>query len=236
MTSHLFTGLGPGQTERTMIGATVYERWHIYEDVPEDHIRRGGFLEHPPVHPDPVPVDNLHGCIVLGSAPSWRADLEAARAYAPDWPVIVVNGVGTLYLDPIVAWVSIHGRDLVKWMPMRAERGGNTDYTGYGNYSDREADGGAVRWNRPNSGGSSGLHAVELALDLGYERVLLCGIPLDGQQRVRSLDGEVTEGVCAYSAYHDPWKKNEDKMRDRVKSMSGWTSKLLGKPTKGWAK
>jgi hypothetical protein len=236
MTSHLFTGLGPGQSERTAIGATVYERWNIYHDVPEDHLRRGGFLTHPPVLPDPEPVDDLHGVIVLGSAPCWREDLEAAREYAPDWPVLAVNGVGTLYLEPITAWCSIHGNDLVKWMRLREERGGNGDYAAYGNFSDKQEDGGAIRWNRPNAGGSSGLHGVELALEIGYERVLLCGMPLEGQERVRSLDGIAVEGVCPYKSYHDGWQRLLPKLDGCVKSMSGWTQKLLGKPTKGWAK
>ena len=235
-THHQFLGLGPGQAERTQIGTVLYVRGEIYEDVPEDHLRRGGFISSPPVLPDPAPVSNVHGVIIVGSAPCWQEDLEAAREYAPDWPLMVVNGIGSLYLDPIDLWVSIHGRELVKWMRLRAERGGDPDFVAYGNFTDREEDGGAIRWNRPNAGGSSGLHAVQLALEIGYERVLLCGMPLDGQQRCRSADGEAVEAICAYESYQIAWKKLEPELQGVVKSMSGWTQKLLGKPTKGWLK
>lgn len=236
MTTHQFLALAPGQAEETRIGDVTYTRWHLYDDVPEEHLRRGGFVSHPPEYPEAVPVNDLAGCIILGSAPCWEADLASARVFAPDWPVVAVNGVGTLYLDRIEAWCSIHGRDLMKWVPMREERGGNTDYAGYGNFTDREESGNIIRWNRPNSGGSSGLHAVELAMEIGYEKIILCGMPLDGQQRVRSLDGIAVEGVCAYASYQDGWNKLLPEMHGRVRSMSGWTKGLLGKPTKGWIK
>lgn len=236
MTEHIFYATGPGQAAETVIGGIKYVRGCTYTDVPAGHVGRGGFVDASVPLPAPLSAVDAPGCIVLGSAPGWADDIEDARKYAPDWPIVAVNGVGTLVEDDITVWVSVHGRDLVKWMPMRAERGFNTDYTAYGNFADADADGGAIRWNRPNSGGSSGLHAVELALEMEYKRIILCGMPLDGQERVRSLDGITVEGVCAYQAYHDAWEKAESKLRDRVKSMSGWTKKLLGKPTKGWSK
>lgn len=234
MSEYIYLGTAPGQAGVIKIGGAKYVRNDIYPDVPGDHLRRGGFMPWPMDFEPPEPkTDNSDCVVVLGSAPGWREELDAVVDYLP---IIAVNGVGTLVEEDIAYWVSIHGRGLVKWMPIRAERGFNTDYIAYGNFQNKDEDGGAIRWNRPNSGGSSGLHAVELALELGFDHVILCGMPLEGQQRVRSLDGEVTEGVCHYSSYHDAWEKALPKLDGCVKSMSGWTAKLLGKPSKGWLK
>jgi hypothetical protein len=231
---HVFTALGPGQSEKTIIGGAEYIRGEVYTDVPADHLRRLGFLEFPILQPEAAVIDTDDGCIVLGSAPDWEDDLAKARKLVPDWPVVAINGVATLYLEHIVMWCSIHGRDLMKWAPMRAERGGNTDYLGYGNFSDKEECGDFIRWNRPNLGGSSGLFAVDIALESGFEKVILCGVPLEGQQRVCSADGSPVEAVCAYESYRKGWERKLPDIKDRVRSMSGWTKELLGKPTKGW--
>ena len=236
MSEHLFTAMGRGQSAETCIGGVVYERGLVYSDVPEDHVRRGGFLAHPLDLPKPEQAPLADGCIVIGAAPCWEDDLEAARKYVPDWPVVAVNTIGALYPDDIAVWVSVHGRDLLKWMPLRAERGYNTDYTAYGNFSDSEDDGGAVRWNRPNKGGSSGLHAVELAMEIGYKKLILCGMPMDGDQRCQSFDGAATQATCNYESYQSGWEKLYPRLKGKVRSMSGWTKALLGKPTKGWLK
>jgi hypothetical protein len=51
---------------------------------------------------------------------------------------------------------------------------------------------------------------------------------------VCSADGSPVEAVCAYESYRKGWERKLPDIKDRVRSMSGWTKELLGKPTKGW--
>ena len=85
-------------------------------------------------------------------------------------------------------------------------------------------------------GGSSGLLAVTVALELGKEnqdqlRIVLAGVPMDpaaGNFRAPSVPwAEAT-------VYHPAWEERAEALKKNVRSMSGWTAELLGKPTAAW--
>ena len=104
------------------------------------------------------------------------------------------------------------------------------------------------RLQRPNTGGSSGLFAVTIALDMGYDRIVLAGCPMEGALRVTYPDGY--PGNCGEDkdGYHDPmpnqsrgfavyqqaWTRHFDLIKDKTRSVSGWTQELLGAPTAEW--
>ena len=79
---------------------------------------------------------------------------------------------------------------------------------------------------KPTSGTSS-LFAVQVGLALGYENIVLCGVPLDGTGSFYHSPWFV------YSDYHErkwrePWVKAAPGFNGRVRSMSGFTRELLG--------
>ncbi len=76
---------------------------------------------------------------------------------------------------------------------------------------------------RERSGGSA-MTAVLAALDLGYERIVLAGVP---------LTGNAPEGN-PYEAFRRGWLDRKDELLGTVKSMSGWTRELLGSPPPAW--
>lgn len=84
------------------------------------------------------------------------------------------------------------------------------------------------RWSgfphRLSSGPTAALIAVE---GLGYDRAILCGVPLD--------DSGYCEGYptrpCKHSGHREPMLQVIDRFKGRVFSMSGWTRKVLGEPT-----
>lgn len=77
--------------------------------------------------------------------------------------------------------------------------------------------------------GSSGLYAVQNALELGYEKILLCGIPMDiGRNIFRPRKWKQGD------KYWNGWLNAYDTIKNNVRSPSGRTSELLGKPDMNW--
>lgn len=87
-----------------------------------------------------------------------------------------------------------------------------------------------------DSAGSSGRCAVLTALALGYERVIVCGMPLDNSGHpgdppwyVGNLRREVAD--AADTTENHWWRQSRLKVfKDRVRAMSGRTRDWLGAP------
>jgi hypothetical protein len=78
-------------------------------------------------------------------------------------------------------------------------------------------------------GGSSGLFGVQVATEeLGAERVVPCGVPMDGSRNAFTRSHWLNHG-----SYRRPWPRVAKLYRGRVYSMSGWTRTLLGAPHAG---
>lgn len=89
-------------------------------------------------------------------------------------------------------------------------------------------------WDIGNPGGTSGLFATQIALALGYEKIILCGIPINNSRRFYDSPNHrfKYEGI----SQQEPWQIASRTFEDRVRSMSGKTKELLGEPTKEWLK
>ncbi len=87
-------------------------------------------------------------------------------------------------------------------------------------------------------GGTSGLLACHVALKLGYDDILLCGVPIDNtghfweatwgktnfQREIADVHGNIRGDGRKY------WTRAAEMFAGRVKSMSGNTRKILGGP------
>ncbi len=92
------------------------------------------------------------------------------------------------------------------------------------------------KWHWPLGGhGTSGLGAVLVGFGLGYEQVILCGMPLDDGPH----NGEPPWRQCRFSReaadtregnMNAHWKRAKDAFGSRLKSMSGRTKDWLGAP------
>jgi hypothetical protein len=71
--------------------------------------------------------------------------------------------------------------------------------------------------------GSSGLFACQVALSHGYDKVVLCGVPMDGNKNVfRGKDWK------DFNIYRQTWLDNLFRIEEKVVSQGGWTADLLG--------
>lgn len=176
--------------------------------------------------------------LIIGSAPCVHDDLAAAP---PDWPLIVINYAGLRHMGPIDMWVSLHFRLLANLIEQRHRDGGDMNFEAYSRIPEKTAGfiktGAGIKIYRARIGrvanGSSGLLAVMQAIECGYERLILCGIPLSGSETLQA-DNRIEKrtrgrrGKEAFERFRHPWNVHEDTIRRHVRSMSGWTRETFG--------
>lgn len=125
--------------------------------------------------------------IVIGTGPNGDAELKTALSQCPDADVMAVNKAISICSVPITHAVSKHPDHMLKWcdqhdvqlvcanicahtIPLSESLG--SQYTNKGWYY-RQWD-----FNKPWMEMTSGMFAVKVALELGYEKIYLAGLPL----------------------------------------------------------
>lgn len=175
-------------------------------------------------------VSDVATAFVLGSANTLSGDLAAAYSMIPvPDTVIAVNSAGMDYEGVLPHFCTLHTEKIVGWLDARRNRG-LPDPENFWTSNIKQLPPSIAFRRVPSWDGSSGLLAVTVALYMGYEKVVLCGIPLDKQ----AAHYNINEPWMDAPRYRHAWTKNMPCMRDRVKSMSGWTRNLLGAPTLEW--
>lgn len=177
--------------------------------------------------------------VVLGRSAEVWDELDAAKALIREAvggvpvTVIATKRAGRDYDGPVHHWPSFHHDMIIPWVAERA-KAGRPPAENY--WSCRPANRRAPRSPLPikwidNIGGSSGMLGVQVALhpEVDIDKVILCGIPMMPSKRY-DVNTEWREAL----AHRDAWNKYLPQMKDRVRSMSGWTQELLGPVTEEW--
>lgn len=164
---------------------------------------------------------------VLGGARGVWAELSELETMLGRRPDLIVgtNDAGAIYPGHLDAWVTLHHERFAEW---RRRRNGNSNYRAFihAPFAGIEAEIAPDRW-----AGSSGLFAAQVALTrLGASRVVLCGVPLDGDQAHFFSRLPWTEA----HVFRRGFEAALPVIRDTVRSMSGWTRDLLGAPDAQW--
>jgi hypothetical protein len=172
--------------------------------------------------------------LALGGAHTVWEDFAKASALCDQagvaYHVGAVNDAGKDYTGHLTLWCSLHPEKIAGWQRERARLKLNTTYwTVCHKYRANVPIDLATNelWS-----GSSGLFLCQVAIvTFGYRKVICCGIPMD---------------QCGHYFDSDPWRaaekyrrgwneaKDQPEMTGRVRSMSGWTSSVLGTPDIGW--
>jgi hypothetical protein len=182
------------------------------------------------------PTRHAGPVIVAGGAACLMDDLSQARALRPAAPVLAVNKVGSI-LQNVIGVVSAHG-NLVDLYDV-------PDNVPFHEYpSDQRAPGPKhprvdYRWTGQTAAvGSSSLCAAVVALAIGFNEVLICGVPLEASGYMDGYDLAPTE-------FNVSKRKNGGLLRTRreawerfrrsgflpnVYSFSGATKDILGLP------
>lgn len=173
-------------------------------------------------------------CLILGSANCVWDDLDAALELSDFEGVVACKDAGIHYKGQLDAWVSLHPERFVKDIATRAAlRYPAADRT----YGYKPSENGTwshatnYKFDGQKRSGSSGLFACKVALiDLGFERLVLCGIPLD--KEAGRIDGK--DRWNGASSFKQGFLEAMPHIKGTVRSMSGWTKTQLGAPTSDW--
>lgn len=197
----------------------------------------------PEIAPNPAyPTKHTGTALVIGAAPTALVDMAVAlEGLHPERPfAIAVNGmVGRV---PCRAMVTCHPDSLGLYL-----RNGQEPPTVHYYPSDQRNPPPSFRgvdyvWSGiPAGSGSSSLCAVFVAKALGFERVILCGVPLTKTGYVDKYPGmaysefnNLPEGRLMNGTIrqrHDTWINYQKAgLLDGVTSFSGFTKDLLGAP------
>lgn len=172
----------------------------------------------------------------LGSAESLYEDYDAAYRMAGPGIISAANDAGRLWVGDVHYWASMHpeqfffDRPSVReyWVIQAALQGVTVDCPPE-----------KIRiveplWGRGNSSGSSGMLAVQAALE-NAERVILCGMPIAPGRHIEGALSDLNPNIWFDpDAFRDAWERALPWLAGRVRSMSGWTRDFLGEPTPAW--
>jgi len=179
--------------------------------------------------------------LVLGGAECLHMDLaayvEAGHGFAG---VVTVNDALTEWPGRVDAAVSLHPRYFAQkgWRDARAAKGYAPALRHFGHMEARQVQEGKgltcdvefteYRFPGQDKSGSSGLFAAKVALiDLGFDRVVFCGVPMTNEPHF--WDADRTPWKPA-EGFRRQWLTVPEEYRSRMASMSGWTRVLLGAP------
>lgn len=172
--------------------------------------------------------------IIVGSAATVWDDLNNLPSEYHGSDYIVINQLAAEWRRDAVAWCSLHGELLPFWATQRHKNGLPTIpriFTGKsgGDFSNAKlvvTDVVEALFPRQSVGGSSGLFALKVALiDLGYDRAILCGIPMTASPHFNKA-----QDWADAQSFRDGWMQALPSIQNKAFSMSGWTRHLLGPP------
>lgn len=188
--------------------------------------------------------------LVIGCAACVWDDLKAAKALGSYDAIYCVKQMGVHYSKKFDFWVTLHPEAMDIYEIQRKALGFPGGYEivaplsnelgmhgSKGNIARRVS----YRWNKDdNSSASSGIYGAKVALEDGFDRVVLAGIPMTPEgghflPEGKTVSGQVRGKVWnGHSSFVVGFNYAIPHLRDKVKSMSGHTQKVLGAPTREW--
>jgi hypothetical protein len=171
--------------------------------------------------------------IIIGSAPCVTEDIASllcAMNLDPCSCSYMLIGLDAVEKHPAHAeyFATYHPSDIGPAFGRRKAAGANTDYMIIAHQPHIDASTGRdlvdliIPFEPPT--GSSALLGVLAGIKLGYEKIIVCGCPLMGKN----------DKQYDYANFRAGWTAKLAMIKDKTRSMSGWTKELLGAPTKEW--
>lgn len=174
---------------------------------------------------------NRRVAFVLGGADTLDSDILRANELAAPGTIIATNHAGR-DLDGILPhWVTLHTEKMPEWVAERKTKGyPDAERFWTSNTKTIPPEHKLLYSHVPTWDGSSGLLAITVALHLGYDKIILCGVPLEKT----SCHYDDDQPWMDAPRYRAAWTKHMHYMEGKVKSFTGWTEYRLGAPTREW--
>ena len=165
--------------------------------------------------------------VICASGHSIWSDLERVPGYIKDkweqsFDIMAVNDAGMHIPHRLKHWYS-NDAWIKRWRPARRERFGENDTTNE-DIKLHSCFGIVINWGWPG-GGTSSLNAVMTGLALGYEKIYLCGVPLDDNGHY--FDPPWVKTNFSRSGGLREWESRSVYFEGKVVAMSGNLCALL---------
>lgn len=179
----------------------------------------------------------MRTALVLGGSRTVWTDLDAALDLGEFAGVVAANDIAADWPGSLDGAASLHPDFWPRWIARRASKGFAPIPVTFGPdaFFGRKALPPSVSltpftFPGQTRSGSSGLFALKVALiDLGFDRAVLCGVPMS------DTEGHIVSGSWrGAETMQAGWVEALPAIRDRARSMSGFTAELLGKPDAEW--
>lgn len=178
--------------------------------------------------------------LVLGGAATVWDDADRALSLGEFDGVVTCNDITVAWPGPITAAVSLHAEQWGLWIERRDRLGHPRPAQVFGHTTARDSilrlppcitDWTGFRFPGQVESGSSGLFALKVALlDLGFDKAVLCGVPMTSVG-AHFFDARQWDGA---KSHKQGWREALSQIESRARSMSGWTRDILGEPTAHW--
>lgn len=160
--------------------------------------------------------------ILIGRGPGWLDDFEISSSLLKKYDTMAIGG-NCLYKGYIDYMATYHEKDIFAYFNKRKLEKLNTDYLVI-HHEAKENVNIVIPYEPPS--GSSALLGSLASINLSYDKIVLCGCPLEGKN----------DKEHPYEIFRKGWIFHLSKVKDKVRSMSGWTKELLKGPTEEWIK
>lgn len=169
-------------------------------------------------------------CFVVGSHPCWEDDYREASAIYPEHRVCVVNYSGNLIKGDYIA--TVHGATIPNILKVYPH-----DNEPIILMCDNEQAIDMGYKLEPRTHGGSAIFAAAFLVELGYDKVILCGCPINGDggyakgtgnNRKESWDGNKRPRVMFWDAGMRKYKAQNPDIANKIRSMSGRTKEIFG--------
>lgn len=167
--------------------------------------------------------------VVIGTGPTMWEDISKICV---DCDYMAINKASVLYTSKIKYMASLHWENIKLMRRERKNAGGNSDYTTFSKIKDEGVD---KVFHFLLMSGSSGLYGIMIGQVLGYQKIILCGIPLTKDKGLELSNGAMPSLDVGVGIFQDNWIRYKSLgILDNVRSYSGFTKDLLGYPTNKW--
>jgi hypothetical protein len=185
--------------------------------------------------------------LAVGSAPSLFNDVQAARDIYPDASLMLINGAWTAFRDVehlLAGHTSKSGLFMAERLRVFPDAPSARIHATLSYPAQKQENPLVTDWWGQDkvTGATSAGKAARIGLALGFERVVLCGCPLDSAAGYWPGEAKVPHDGCPRFNTPDPrqavlrYRKKlavlaqQEPFKSQVFSMSGYSREVLGAP------
>ena len=178
-------------------------------------------------------------CLITGDGKTFPNDLGTFLSWDIPHDVMAIGRSINLYPGTVLHWANVDGPDSKWWannlppknfgkLPVRHTLGACDGYDVDWDIAEEDP----MNLDHAIWNGSTALFGVYISLAMGYQKIILAGCPLDS--RGHWFFPEDVGPLWTRESYVAWFEFAMTEEVKKVKSMSGYTAVIVGKPTKEW--